>query len=366
MIQTGHRQPRKIFGWSLPASSSGVILPHSVCWGRRVRRREFIGLIGTAPLGFPRPGHTQTNTGLPLVGYLTPSPLERSREPVAALRSGLQAEGLVEGPRYSLATRFANGEVDRLPLLASELAELKPRVIVAVANAAPVVRKLFPEIPMVFTSYAADPIAAGFADSYVRPGGMATGNVMSAIGGEATLTEKRIGYFKELLPNIARLGAVGWSGAVTFVQELAALQGVSGQFGFELKDYPIQKIDDLEGVFSLGLRDGMSAFYISGDGLLFNNLPRVMSFVVASGKPTLGSYPAWGRAGVLMSYSADPLDGLRHAGIYTAKILKGAKPADLPIEQASKFTLVINQKTAKTLGITVPATLLALADEVIE
>ena len=91
-----------------------------------------------------------------------------------------------------------------------------------------------------------------------------------------------------------------------------------------------------------------------------------MSFVVASGKPTLAAYPAWGRAGVLMSYSADVLDGLRHAGIYAAKILNSAKPADLPIEQASKFTLVINQKTAKTLGITVPATLLALADEVIE
>jgi putative ABC transport system substrate-binding protein len=331
-----------------------------------MRRREFIGLLGTAGLSFSRPGYAQTKTDMPVVGYLTPSPLERSREPVAALRGGLQAEGLIEGTHYSLAARFADGQIDRLPLLASELAELKPRVIVAAANAAPVVHKLFPEIPMVFTSYAADPIAAGFAESYVRPGGMATGNVMSAIGGEATLTEKRIGYFKELLPDIARLGAVGWSGAVTFEQELAALQGVSGHFGFELKDYPIQKIDDLQEAFSLGLRDGVSAFYISGDGLLFNNLPRVMSFVFASGKPTLAAYPVWGRAGVLMSYSADLLDGLRHAGIYTAKILNGAKPADLPIEQASKFILVINLKTAKALGITVPSTLLAVADEVIE
>jgi putative ABC transport system substrate-binding protein len=239
-------------------------------------RRDFIGLIGTAALSFPRPGHAQTNTGLPLVGFLNPAPQERGREAVASLRSGLQAEGLIEGTHYSLATRFANGDMDRLPLLASELAELKPRVIVAAANAAPVVRKLFPEIPMVFTAYAADPIAAGFAESYARPGGMATGNVMNAIGGEATLTEKRIGFFKELVPDMTWLGVIGWSRAIAYAGELAALRKVSGHFGFEVKDYPIQTLDDLEDAFAFGRRDRMSAFYISGDALLFNNLPRVM------------------------------------------------------------------------------------------
>ena len=110
----------------------------------------------------------------------------------------------------------------------------------------------------------------------------------------------------------------------------------------------------------------MSAFYISGEPLLTANLARVMSFVTASRKPTVGPYPDWGRAGLLMSYATDPLDGLRHAGIYAAKILNGAKPGDLPVEQASKFTFVINLNTAKALGIAVPSTLLALADEVIE
>jgi len=138
-------------------------------------RREFIGLIGTGALSFSRPGLAQTKTGLPLIGFLNPSPTEIGKVSVAALRSGLQAEGLIEGVNYSLATRFAGGDMDRLPGLASELAALKPRVIVAAANAAPVVRKLFPEIPMVFTAYAADPIAAGFAESYARPGGTATG-----------------------------------------------------------------------------------------------------------------------------------------------------------------------------------------------
>jgi putative ABC transport system substrate-binding protein len=331
-----------------------------------MKRRHFIGLIGTAALGLPRPGHAQTNTGLPTVGFLNPAPTEKAKVIAAVLRSGLQMEGLIEGVNYSLATRFANGEMDRLPGLASELATLKPRVIVAAANAAPVVRRLFPEIPMVFTAFAGDPIAAGFAESYARPGGTATGNILSAIGGEATLTEKRIGYFKELLPDLTRLGVFGWNGAYNYLQELAALRTVSGHFGFELKDYPIQKIDDLEDAFVSGQRDGMNAFYISGDPLLFNNRSRVITFVAASGKPTIGTYPQWGQEGLLMSYSADVLDSLRHAGIYAAKILNGAKPSDLPIEQASKFVLVINLKTANALGIAVPPTLLALADEVIE
>ena len=331
-----------------------------------MRRREFIGLAGATAFSISRPGHAQTRAGLPVVGFLNPSPPELAKDSIATLRNGLRAEGLVEGTHYSLAARFANGDMGRLPLLAGELADLKPRVIVAAANAAPVVHKLFPEIPMVFASFAADPIALGFAESYVRPGGTATGNVMSAIGGEATLTEKRIGYFKVLLPDIARLGVIGWSGAIAFIQELAALRSVSGHFGFELKDYPIETIGDLQGAFASGQRDAMNAFYIAGDALLFNNRTRVMSFVGASGKPTVGTYPQWGRDGLLMSYSADVQDGIRHAGIYAAKILNGAKPADLPIEQASKFVFVLNLKTAKALGVAVPPTLLALADEVIE
>jgi putative tryptophan/tyrosine transport system substrate-binding protein len=123
---------------------------------------------------------------------------------------------------------------------------------------------------------------------------------------------------------------------------------------------------DLESAFASGLHDDVSAFYISGETLLIANLSRVMPFVVASRKPSVGTYPDWGRAGLLMSYASDVVDGFRHAGAYAAKILNGAKPGDLPIEQASKFTLVINQKTAKALGIVAPPTLLALADEVVE
>jgi putative ABC transport system substrate-binding protein len=116
---------------------------------------------------------------------------------------------------------------------------------------------------------------------------------------------------------------------------------------FEFAHYDLNTLDDLQSAFAAGLRDDVSAFYISGEPMLTANLSRVMTFVTASRMRTVGPYPDWGRAGLLMSYATDPLDGLRHAGIYAAKILNGAEPGDLPIEQASKFTLVINQKTAK-------------------
>jgi putative tryptophan/tyrosine transport system substrate-binding protein len=240
------------------------------------------------------------------------------------------------------------------------------RVIVASAAAATAVHKVVPDLPMVFTSYAADPIKAGFAESYVRPGGNTTGNVMNAVGSEEALTQKRMGLFKELVPDLKRLGFIGTATSILAVAELNALRSVAGHFGFEIVHHAIQGLDDIESAVVSSNRDGVGALYVSGEPLLYNNMARVLPFVMASGKPTVGPYPEWGRAGLLMSYSADLLDDFRRAGIYAAKILGGEKPGDLPIEQASKFTLVVNTRTAKQLGISVPPTLLTLADEVIE
>jgi putative ABC transport system substrate-binding protein len=165
---------------------------------------------------------------------------------------------------------------------------------------------------------------------------------------------------------LTRLGMIAPAQGSFVMKEKEALQKVAAQLDFEFLHYDLNTIDDLESAFAAGLRDDVSAFFISGHPLLAANLSRVMTFVIASRKPTVGPYPNWGRGGLLMSYATDPLDGMRQAGVYAAKILNGAKPGDLPIEQASKFTLVINLKTAKALGIAVPPTLLALADEVIE
>jgi putative tryptophan/tyrosine transport system substrate-binding protein len=165
-----------------------------------MKRREFIGLIGTAALSFSRPGHAQTKTDMPLVGLLMPfkSETNTAQERVAALRKGLQDAGFVEGTNYSLAARFAEGNISRLPQLAKELGALNPRVIVVVANGIDAVRRPFPELPLVFSGFSADLVELGIVQSYVHPGGMITGNVMNAVGGEETMTQKRIGLFKSL------------------------------------------------------------------------------------------------------------------------------------------------------------------------
>jgi putative ABC transport system substrate-binding protein len=331
-----------------------------------MKRREFIKLAGAAAIGLPMSASAQTSAGLPLVAVLVPGPVEFARLTIDAIRTGLQQAGLVEGKDYSFAMRFANGDFERLPPLARELGALKPRVIVASARAASIAHEVLPDVPLVFTSYAADPIKAGFAESYVRPGGMATGNVMNAVGGEQSLTEKRIGLFRQLVPGLARLGMIGTERNGLVVAEQTALKKVAGDLGFEFVHYAIETLDDLEGAFATGLRERVSAFYISGEPLLFNNQARVMPLVAASGMPTVGVYAEWARAGLLVCYSADVLDDFRKAGSYAAKILGGAKPGDLPIVQASKFVFAINLKTAKGLGIAVPPTLLAVADEVIE
>jgi putative ABC transport system substrate-binding protein len=227
-------------------------------------------------------------------------------------------------------------------------------------------RGSFPGLPLVFFNIAADLVGLGVVQSYVHPGGMLTGNLMNAVGGEETVAQKRIGFFKELVPNLMRLGMIAPAKGLLAMQEKEALQKVAARLGFEFFHYELDTLDDLESAFAAGLRDDVSAFYISGEPLLGSSVLRVVNFVTASGKPSVGSFPDWGRAGLLMSYATDLSDGVRHAGVYAGKILHGAKPGDLPIEQATKFTLVINLKTAKALGISVPPTLLALADEVIE
>jgi putative ABC transport system substrate-binding protein len=362
-----------------------------------MRRRDFIGLIVATALSIPRAGYAQTKTDMPLVGFLQTAKLETSlaKERITALRKGLQEEGFMEGTNYSLAVRSAEGDLDRFPQLARELGALNARLIVVNGSLYGLVdsvlcregsyrgqktppniarqcevfyewRRSFPDLPLVFCNVAADPVALGIVQSYAHPGGTVTGNVMNAVGGEETMTQKRIGFFKELVPNLVRLGMLAPANGVLAMQEKDALQRVSAQLGFEVVHYDINTLDDLDSAVAAGLRDNVSAFYISGEPLMGSDVSRVVSSVTASGKPSVGPYPYWGQAGLLMSYSTDPLDGMRHAGIYAGKILRGAKPGDLPIEQASKFTLVINLKTAKALGISVPSTLLAVADEVVE
>lgn len=327
-----------------------------------MKRRDILRLPGGLALLLAWPALAQKE--LPLVAVLVPGTEKLANDRATAIRQGLREAGLAEGVHYVLAVRYADGVFDRLPGLALELAAQKPRVIIASAAAAVAVHKTVPDLPLVFTSYAADPIKAGFAQSYERPGGNTTGNVMTAVGGDQGLTQKRMGLFKELVPGLKRVGFIGTATSILAVSELGALRKMATPLGFEIVHHPIERLDDVASAVASSERDGVDGLYVSGEPLLYNNMVRVLPPVMASGKPTVGTYPEWGRAGLLMSYSADLLDDFRRAGIYAAKILGGEKPGDLPIEQATKFVLVVNARTARRLGIAVPPTF--LADEVVE
>lgn len=335
-----------------------------------MRRRAFLQASGSAAIAWPTRAWAQKDAKLPLVAVLFPGTEELFKPRMAAVRDGLKDELMVEGRDYVIETRIAGGDLTQLPRLAEELDALKPRVFVAAANAVAAVRRLRPDAALVFTAIAVDPVAVGLAESYTRPGGTATGNVMNAVGGEESLTAKRLGFFRDLVPNIQRLGMLGvadYGVARLEISERAALRKVTAQLGIGFESYEIKPtLEDLEAILAKALSDNVGAFYVSGDPVLTYKISMVMPHILGAGKPTFGPYPEWARAGLLLTYSNDAVDGFRRAGAYAAKIIRGAKPGDLPIEQASKFWLVVNLKTAKQLGIAVPANLLTLADEVIE
>jgi putative ABC transport system substrate-binding protein len=204
----------------------------------------------------------------------------------------------------------------------------------------------------------------GWVESYARPGGMITGNVQNAAGGLESLMSKQFQFFKELVPNLKRLGYIGLTD--TPPVERAAAEKVAKQLGFAVSLCVVPTLADLDSAIASGQRDDVNGFFVSGDGRLVARIPQIVASLVKTGKPAFGPYPMWTRGGLLMSYYTDFDEQARRAGGQVAKILRGAKPGDLPIEQADNFTLIINLKTAKQLGITVPSALLVQADEVIE
>jgi putative ABC transport system substrate-binding protein len=331
-----------------------------------MKRREFIGLIGGAA-AWPLAAGAQQPANLPLVAVIVASTEQIANARAASIREGLKQAGLIEGKDYVLTLRFLDGDYARLPEIVKELDALKPRVYVTVAGGPKPIHRLVPNAPVVFTAIAIDPVAYGWVESYARPGGMTTGNVQNAIGGLESLMSKQFQFFKELVPNLTRVGFIGLADtAVQFPVERVAVQKTAQQLGFAVSMYEVPTLADVESAIASGQRDDVSAFFLSVEPRFVARIPQIVASLAKTGKPAFGPTPVWTRGGLLMSYYTDIDDQTRRAGGLAAKILRGAKPGDLPIEQADKFTLIINLKTAKQLGITVPPALLAQADEVIE
>jgi putative ABC transport system substrate-binding protein len=327
-----------------------------------VRRREFITLLGGAAAAGPRAARAQ-QPGMPVIGFLGTTFATERPERLAALRQGLGDVGFVEGKTIAIEYRWAEDRTDRLPDLALELVRRQVAVIV-VAGSAPAIlaaKSATTTIPIVF-SVPGDPVALGLVASLSRPGGNATG--INFFVGE--LGAKRLGLLHELLPRAARVAVLVNSSENTTIFTTRDVQEAARTMALQVSVINAATGREIDEAFARMGRERPDALFVGPD--IFFNSRRVQIAILAAryGIPSAFAVRDYVEAGGLMSYGTNINDAYRQVGVYTGRILKGDKPADLPVLQATKFELVINLRTARALSIEVPPSLLARADEVIE
>jgi putative tryptophan/tyrosine transport system substrate-binding protein len=328
------------------------------------RRREFIALLGGAlasPIGLALAAHAQQPKKIPRIGlllHLSPGP---STE-LDAFLQGLRELGYIEGQNIAIDYRFASGQVERLPELAAQLVRLKPDVIVAPTTPASVAAKqATTTIPIVFAAVA-DAVGAGLIANLARPGGNVTGltSVSAELGG------KRLALLKVVVPNASRVAVLYNPSDRSNVLILKELQDAAPALGLTLVPLEVRAPGEFDGAFVAMKRERADALFGAPGVLTYEHRKTVVALAADSGIPTMWGHRQFVDAGGLMSYAVNWYDQLRRAASYVDQILKGAKPGDLPVQQPTKFEFIINLKTAKALGLTLPPTLVALADEVIE
>jgi putative ABC transport system substrate-binding protein len=330
---------------------------------RRLQRREFIALLGgaaTSTAFWPLTARAQQPGKLPTIGFLgagTPSSHGRW---FAAFVQRLRELGLIEGRTVTIEVRWAEGRNERYAEIAAEFARLKVDVIVTSGAAVVAAKQATAVIPIVF-AVANDPVGSGLIASLARPGGNVTGLSLQS----TDLAGKRLELLREIVPSLRRLAILANIGNPGAVPEMGEVQAAARTLGLEVIPLEIRRAEDIAPAFE-ALKGRADALYICGDPLLFTNRIRINTLALGARLPTIFNFREHVEAGGLMSYGANFPDLYRRAADFVDKILRGAKPADIPVEQPTKFDLVINLTTARGLGLTVPPTLLARADEVIE
>ena len=324
-----------------------------------LNRRGIIGLVGGAA-AWPLAARAQ-QAEMPVVGLLEPTSPEAFADRLRAFRQGLKDTGYVEGENVAIEYRWAENQPDRLPALADELVRRKVAVIVAVAGAAFAAKAATTTIPIVFIA-GEDPVKLGLVANLARPGGNLTG--INQFNDE--LAAKQLELLRELVPGVTRVAVLLDPAVTTTETTLRDAEAAARAIGLQIQVFNASNSHEINVAFATFLRERPDALFV-GIGPFFTSR-RVQLAILAARHlvPMASGVRAIAEAGGLMSYGSDILDARRQIGVYVGRILKGAKPADLPVVQASKFELVINLQTARALGITVPPTLLARADEVIE
>jgi putative ABC transport system substrate-binding protein len=327
-----------------------------------MRRRDFIRLIGAGSATF-WPLAARAQQSLPtLIGFFNAGAATILKQEIDAFRAGLRNLGYIEGRDVRFEYRFADGELDKLPALAAELIRLNPSVIVSSpvpANLA--IAKATSTIPIVMAS-GADPVAFGLVKSLSHPGGNVTGLTNFA----EELASKQIDLLRELLPGLARLAALVNVANPLHGPQWRETQAAAAQAAITLVPFELRNADQFEEAFAKFARERADALLVPPDVTFGTHRRRIADLALAARLPTIFFLRESTEDGGLVSYGPDQVESYRRAAGYVDKILKGAKPQDLPVERPIKIELVINLKTAKALGLTVPPSLLARADEVIE
>ena len=302
---------------------------------------------------------------IPRIGYLTGGDAATASTPAAAIRQALRERGYIEGQNIAIEYRYAEGKVDRLPELAAELVRLKVDIIV-VAGGNPFIRaakNATKTIPIVMVGQGSDPVALGLIDSLARPGGNITGitNLNRELGG------KRLELFKQAVPQLTRVAVLYDPAVPNVVAEVKEVLPVAARaLGLIVRSWEVRDANGFERIFAAVSKEGRDGLYVPAGGLLINNnQQRIAGLALKSRLPSVYAIREAVDAGGLMYYGADEVESYRRVAYYVDRILKGAKPADLPVEQPTKFELVINLKTAKQIGVTIAPDVLARASRII-
>jgi putative tryptophan/tyrosine transport system substrate-binding protein len=325
-----------------------------------VRRREFITLIGGAVAAWPLAARAQ-QPAMPVIGFLRSASLDNAAPLVTAFRQGLKEAGYIEGQNGAIEFRSAEGHNDQLPRLVTELVRLPVAVLVCNVTAASAAKTVTSTVPIVFAT-GDDPISEGLVTSLNRPGGNITG--VSFLGN--ALGAKQVELLRELVPKattIAVLVDTNYQGSALGLLDVDA---AAHSFGQQLIVLKASSERDLDAASATLAQQRADALIVLGAAFFLSRRDQIIALAAQHRLPAIYQVPDFVAAGGLMSYGASIRDAYRLVGIYAGKILHGAKPADLPVQQSTKVELVLNLKTAKALGLTVPLTLQAAADEVIE
>jgi putative ABC transport system substrate-binding protein len=327
-----------------------------------MRRRDFITLIGGAAVAWPLTARPQ-QAALPVVSFIRDGSADASTKYVAAFRKGLSETGYVEGQNVAVEYHWVRGEYDRLPSLMDDLIRRQVAVIVTPGGVPTQAAKAaIATIPIVF-GVGEDPVQLGLVASLARPGGNATGiNFFSQ-----EVVAKRLRLLHELVPKAARIAVLVNPGNASINKSaLQNVQDAASTEGLQIQIIDAGTIGEINAAFAAVSRERVDALFVAPDAFFISRAVQLATLAARDRIPAAYAVREHVAAGGLMSYGADFTDSLREAGVYTGKILKGAKPADLPVLQSTKFEFIINLQTARSLGVEVPARLLLMADEVLE